>query len=598
MKKYFIVILTTLLASCQSKEEEFATIETNNQKEVEIEVDDYEFANRGPWTRTSIFDTDKHISVYWAKGDKIGVYSDNSIASFTTLNIADNARHATFDGGGFALTEGSTYYAFYPYNGAVANKCAIPVNYTGQVQQANKSTSHLSSYDYMFSEAVADENKSAAFHFKHLGSIIKLRFQAPQTEKYTSVSIKSLGTPFITSGTVDLTQENPAIDPASVATSSSMNLTFSYDGVLPDTRTLELTTYFAIAPVNMEGSQLVVTLSTANRSYSTTINGLNFKAGKAYHFNCYFDQGDQNFSIENPYVARYMSHVDYTGAPRTYTRVYDYWKESYMSLRLDFPNAISLGENMYTNLLPNKDYTLTSFLDGESKEVKIHTTGQMRMIMTDGMDNFRDLGGWKTADGHHTKYGLIYRSTEMNTIQNPEKLVTSPHSLSASDYTMLREELGIKAELDLRTTGETPGKYQWRSCLGEDIDFHRSAIDYKKLDKANKPLLKDAFEFVISSVKANKPVIFHCVWGSDRTGLLANLMEGVLGVIPSDIDKDYELTTFSGKGRTRNYTLYTAYADTINSYPGDNLQQRYYNWWLSTGISQESLDEFIALMLE
>jgi len=42
---------------------------------------------------------------------------------------------------------------------------------------------------------------------------------------------------------------------------------------------------------------------------------------------------------------------------------------------------------------------------------------------------------------------------------------------------------------------------------------------------------------------ANHPMVFHCTAGKDRTGLMAMLLLGALGVPDEDIVRDYELTT-------------------------------------------------------
>jgi protein-tyrosine phosphatase len=42
---------------------------------------------------------------------------------------------------------------------------------------------------------------------------------------------------------------------------------------------------------------------------------------------------------------------------------------------------------------------------------------------------------------------------------------------------------------------------------------------------------------------ANHPMVFHCTAGKDRTGLMAMLLLGALGVSDDDIVTDYELTT-------------------------------------------------------
>ncbi|MDE8409516.1 tyrosine-protein phosphatase, partial [Klebsiella pneumoniae] len=44
-----------------------------------------------------------------------------------------------------------------------------------------------------------------------------------------------------------------------------------------------------------------------------------------------------------------------------------------------------------------------------------------RLLPLQGGRNFRDLGGYRTADGRHVKWGLLFRSGSM-------------HGLTDSDY--------------------------------------------------------------------------------------------------------------------------------------------------------------------
>ena len=70
---------------------------------------------------------------------------------------------------------------------------------------------------------------------------------------------------------------------------------------------------------------------------------------------------------------------------------------------------------------------------------------------------------------------------------------------------------------------------------------------------------REAVEFVMNQVIAGKNVIFHCHAGRDRTGTVAYLLEGILGVSESDRLDEYELTSLykiSDKGKgLRNYKV-------------------------------------------
>lgn len=70
-----------------------------------------------------------------------------------------------------------------------------------------------------------------------------------------------------------------------------------------------------------------------------------------------------------------------------------------------------------------------------------------------GARNFRDLGGYPTADGRYVRWGMIYRSGSLA-------------ALTAEGLEALRV-LGIHGLCDLRTSHERQvDPYDWRSALG------------------------------------------------------------------------------------------------------------------------------------
>jgi hypothetical protein len=61
-------------------------------------------------------------------------------------------------------------------------------------------------------------------------------------------------------------------------------------------------------------------------------------------------------------------------------------------------------------------------------------------------------------------------------------------------------------------------------------------------------IYRRAFNFIAENLNDNRIVYFHCIWGADRTGALAMLLNGLLGVTLDQLYKDYELTSFSKAG--------------------------------------------------
>src|SRR6184192_3796062 len=64
----------------------------------------------------------------------------------------------------------------------------------------------------------------------------------------------------------------------------------------------------------------------------------------------------------------------------------------------------------------------------------------IRRLPLEGAKNFRDLGGYRTFDGHYVRWGLVYRSNHLV-------------NLTAKDFEYLNS-LGIRLVCDVRSEGE------------------------------------------------------------------------------------------------------------------------------------------------
>ena len=144
------------------------------------------------------------------------------------------------------------------------------------------------------------------------------------------------------------------------------------------------------------------------------------------------------------------------------------------------------------------------------------------------------------------------------------------------------------------------------------------------MDAVSNPLNDDALArdaaCLIDHVLAGEPFIFHCKSGADRTGAVAILTLGLLGVSEADIARDYELTTYSHENievygshnfterRVDNhreaYSFYSKGLDAMKTYTNGNLHERCY-YYLNryfrdknmTFINKEKLNAFIEKML-
>ncbi len=171
-----------------------------------------------------------------------------------------------------------------------------------------------------------------------------------------------------------------------------------------------------------------------------------------------------------------------------------------------------------------------------------------RLIGLEAVHNFRDLGGYATADGRSTKWGTLFRSDGLYRLRG------------ADDMSRVRQ-LGLKSVIDLRTEREQREQGIFPTDDIEVTFHHLSIVDVTWSDTET-PEFDDEVEFLVwgyrdmleigSSRFADAmhvlaqtdslPAVFHCAAGKDRTGVLAALLLSSLGVDDAHICADYGLT--------------------------------------------------------
>ena len=124
--------------------------------------------------------------------------------------------------------------------------------------------------------------------------------------------------------------------------------------------------------------------------------------------------------------------------------------------------------------------------------------------------------------------------------------------------------------------------------------------------------VKDCFVFIAECLRNNKPVFIHCSAGRDRTGTIALLTLGLLGVSEGDLGKDYELTYFSpeewsmeydsdGKAfynHTRNVNSFRGACEYVWSFGGKTFAENVEKYLLSIGVPQKDINEIKTQMVK
>ena len=114
-----------------------------------------------------------------------------------------------------------------------------------------------------------------------------------------------------------------------------------------------------------------------------------------------------------------------------------------------------------------------------------------------------------------------------------------------------------------------------------------------------------AENFRLFCERKNYPIYFHCIGGADRTGSLAYVLNGVLGVEKEDLERDYESTFYNegnipgvedpkhGRGTQHFDAGFAKYVK-----PGDALQRRIELYLFDCGVTEEEIAAFRSIMLE
>jgi protein-tyrosine phosphatase len=190
--------------------------------------------------------------------------------------------------------------------------------------------------------------------------------------------------------------------------------------------------------------------------------------------------------------------------------------------------------------------------------------------------NVRDLGGLPTIGGQTVRRGLVFRADGVNRLDG--------------DDLELARTLGLRTVIDLRTLGEVEG----RGTFPHDrlpVAWHHlpvlqgiwseqlvapstGAVDFLR-DRYLEMLVEGGASIAraVELVADEPPILFHCAAGKDRTGVVAAVVLGLLGVAPDVIADDYHLSAAAMESFVDWLTLEFPQAlDAMTSQPPEYLE--------------------------
>lgn len=165
-----------------------------------------------------------------------------------------------------------------------------------------------------------------------------------------------------------------------------------------------------------------------------------------------------------------------------------------------------------------------------------------RLLAFPTLLNARDLGGYPTLDGGQTRWRSLLRTDDLAQL-------TQSGMQALADY-------GVETVVDLRWSQEialNPSplgayaphiRYVHSSLLAGTPDEWRELAQGCEKERWKcvvleqvRPHLRDVLRAIAAA--SSGPLLFHCVAGKDRTGLIAALMLTLADVEPAAIAADY-----------------------------------------------------------
>ncbi len=211
----------------------------------------------------------------------------------------------------------------------------------------------------------------------------------------------------------------------------------------------------------------------------------------------------------------------------------------------------------------------------------------IRLIDLEGCFNFRDIGGYPTADGRSVRWGRYFRTGRQDrmTEEDLEKVAAL----------RVKTQIDLRRPAEVRDQGRGPleamgatyhniavipdgGSDQLSRLVGDTGISGKRYLGYLEFGPESWRRM-----FEIFSHAGSQPIVLHCTAGKDRTGVSTAFLLSVLGVDRALIEADYILTN-------RDVARQTDFIENTTGLPQGVNRKAMMN---AAGVPEDAISDFL-----